>query len=346
MTNPKGARTAIDGLLKRGLDLYGRNDVEQAVQCWRQVLALSPNDQQAIDYLECAGASPEPLPGGAEVIDLDRLRAHPPAIERAPFGDSNAPAATDERAEHDIVFDDESSLPPGVEGVRRKAPSSPTRRFIENLLRNGRYEEALAMLYQARASNPSDPKLSKSIRLMRERLVLHYTSELDNLDLVPVANGGVAPRPEDGAHGDALHEDDPVSQEERQVLGLIDGISNYGDIVSTCSLGRLATLRILCKLQAAGLLQRQEEPPSESQSIPKSHAPDADGDSFPREAEPAPEPAPEVDGYAQLFSEATTAYLVRDLKRAEELFEQCHRERPEDRRVLHNLNALRRKLNQ
>jgi hypothetical protein len=50
------------------------------------------------------------------------------------------------------------------------------------------------------------------------------------------------------------------------------------------------------------------------------------------------------DGFDSLFAQATEAYLLRDYQRAVDLFTQCSLLRPEDRRVLHNLKALQRRL--
>lgn len=50
------------------------------------------------------------------------------------------------------------------------------------------------------------------------------------------------------------------------------------------------------------------------------------------------------EDYASLFKRATEAYMVRDFGRAIQLFTQCHEQRPDDRRALHNLNTLKRRM--
>jgi len=50
------------------------------------------------------------------------------------------------------------------------------------------------------------------------------------------------------------------------------------------------------------------------------------------------------EDYPSLFKRATEAYMIRDFELAIQLFEKCHRERPDDRRPLYNLNALRRRM--
>lgn len=56
--------------------------------------------------------------------------------------------------------------------------------------------------------------------------------------------------------------------------------------------------------------------------------------------EDGPSPPP---GFARLMEEATASYLRRDLARTEELLQQCLALRPSDKRVLQNLERVRRK---
>jgi hypothetical protein len=53
-------------------------------------------------------------------------------------------------------------------------------------------------------------------------------------------------------------------------------------------------------------------------------------------------PAPSAD-FTQLLEEATASYLRRDLARTEQLLQQCLALRPGDKRVLQNLERVRRK---
>ena len=58
MAESPAERTAR--LLAEGLELFGQDRIEQAVACWREVLALDPTHREARDYLESAGASAAP----------------------------------------------------------------------------------------------------------------------------------------------------------------------------------------------------------------------------------------------------------------------------------------------
>jgi hypothetical protein len=60
MPESRAERTAR--LLAEGLELFGEDQVERAIACWRAVLALDPTHREARDYLESAGA-PVAAPG-------------------------------------------------------------------------------------------------------------------------------------------------------------------------------------------------------------------------------------------------------------------------------------------
>lgn len=313
-------------LLSRGLEHYGRDEIDEAIRCWRQVLELDPKHPVARDYLESAGISVE-VAQQAEIIDFDAARAqlatqhaHEPAPEP-----------------HDPPFEQEE---------------------LEELLRQRRYEDALRRLYLARARRPDDPSISRSIGLLRDRLVMDYASRLGNLDRVP----SVTP----GGHVNAL------TTEERHVLSLVDGVSSYGDIVAASTVGRLPTLRVLCTFLERGTITAEPPgPPTTRSGMHPRQAvngegrerwtipPRSDSNAPPPVTQRPPERPPvssmliadnrvedpkEDDGYGALFQRATEAYLVRDFDLAVALFTECTRKRPEDPRPYHNLKALKRRI--
>jgi hypothetical protein len=55
----------IARLMAEGLDHYGQDRVERAVESWREVLRLDPGHSEARDYLRSAGYEGEPAGGGA-----------------------------------------------------------------------------------------------------------------------------------------------------------------------------------------------------------------------------------------------------------------------------------------
>jgi hypothetical protein len=64
----------IARLMAEGLDLYGQDQIERAVACWRAVLKLAPHHEVARDYLEVAG------------FGVDRPDAKRPPAGAAPLG--------------------------------------------------------------------------------------------------------------------------------------------------------------------------------------------------------------------------------------------------------------------
>lgn len=60
-------------------------------------------------------------------------------------------------------------------------------------------------------------------------------------------------------------------------------------------------------------------------------------------AEAKAEPEPDGDELGRVFRRATAAYMARRFDEAQELFERCAELAPEDRRVAHNLERLRKR---
>lgn len=108
-------------------------------------------------------------------------------------------------------------------------------RHILELIKARRYEEALEALYEARSLRPTDPSLSRSIRHIKGRLLRRYLRSLGGLDACPSLCSQRLPEAS-------------WTEEEQEVLKLIDGISTYGDIVDISTLGRFQTLKVLRSL--------------------------------------------------------------------------------------------------
>lgn len=77
MSSDSSART-IERLMAEGLDAYGSDRVERAVECWRTVLRLDPGHEDARDFLRSAGFDDGPAErpmGGAPPVDALVLEA-------------------------------------------------------------------------------------------------------------------------------------------------------------------------------------------------------------------------------------------------------------------------------
>jgi len=121
--------------------------------------------------------------------------------------------------------------------------SSPARgRSSSKLLAERRYEEALDLL-SAPPAEPDAIEISRGIQLLKQRLVRRYLHQIGNLDHVP--NLAISQR---GRRARKL------TEEQTEVLRLIDGISSYGDIAHESRLGRFETFRTLSTLVFEGVL--------------------------------------------------------------------------------------------
>jgi len=75
----------IARLMAQGLDHYGQDEIERAVACWRDVLALDPRHEVARDYLEVAGfatGAAEKPAAGTPRLALELLREARALMER------------------------------------------------------------------------------------------------------------------------------------------------------------------------------------------------------------------------------------------------------------------------
>ncbi|KYF56424.1 TRP-like protein [Sorangium cellulosum] len=223
-----------------------------------------------------------------------------------------------------------------TEPESRAIPKSvPVREEVVRLVREKRYEEALAVLYRARAESPGDRELQTSIERIKEFLAGAYAKRLGGLDQVagpiPVAAG---------RSPDAL-----------MVARYIDGSSTFDDIVQMCPLGKLRTLQVLVGLYTGREVASpfSEATPPSWRRAPSPSSPDLASDAGPptmptrgleqRAPEPPPASAPftlrvveteEDRRYREAFSRGTAAFVQRRFAEAVEAFEACVKMRPGD----------------
>jgi tetratricopeptide (TPR) repeat protein len=197
------------------------------------------------------------------------------------------------------------------------------------LLREKRYEEALARLYQARAESPGSVELQKGIDQVKEFLIGAYAKRLGGLDQVAKP---IAPAP--GRSPDMV-----------LIARYVDGATTYGDLAEISPLGRLRTLQVLIEMYAPKLADSEAQSgarPLESLSEPKLRV------ELPRVEEPEPETArsgsslpppvsappvddsPEAREYRAAFGRGTAAFIQQRFADAIEAFEACARIKPGD----------------
>jgi len=315
--------TPVKQLLKRGLDHYGRNEIADAIRCWQEALSLAPDEPLARDYLESAGVELQQHRAHAKILDFAGPRAQLVRNVAKSAPSSGEVPTTLERSAHN----------------KRRATE------LEALLRDKRYEEALTLLRSVQREAPDDLRVERSIRLLSDRLCSVYERRLTELTLVPYL---VQP---------------PVraSSEELRVMALVDGQRSYAEIVSESPLDRLSSLRALCALSEGkcfSLNGPDSVPPTARSLVPGMELRATMDNAFGHHRSGlATEPSPTSgvidtgpssqrsgDAHAELFRRATEAYLVRNFELAFQLFGECCRQWPDDRRSLHNLNVLKRRI--
>ncbi|MGC4092748.1 MAG: TRP-like protein [Polyangiaceae bacterium] len=211
------------------------------------------------------------------------------------------------------------------------------------LLRDKRYEEALAALYRARSESPSDPHVQKSIEQVKEFLIGAYAKRLGGLDRV----AALLPR-------SALRSPDSVL-----LARYVDGASTFDDLTQVCPLGKLRTLQVLLGLYAGKEPPRIEaEAPTSGVRLPEE--PLSATSARVEDETPAPDTArsasvaavvrnlesEESRRYKESFAAGTAAFVQHRYQEAVDAFEACLRLRPTDqaadvmlRRALRDLGS-------
>ncbi len=216
------------------------------------------------------------------------------------------------------------------------------------LLREKRYEEALARLYQARAETPDSVELQKGIDQVKEFLTGAYARRLGGLDQVAKQLAPVAGR----------------SPDVVLLSRYIDGVTTYADLTAICPLGRLRTLQVLVEMYAPKTLGPT---PADAAAQSGARPLEALSDSRMRvelvvAEEPVPETArsgssappppasvpvdnsPEAREYRAAFARGTAAFIQHRFADAIEAFEACAQLRPGDAAADVMLRRARRDL--
>lgn len=115
---------------------------------------------------------------------------------------------------------------------RGSDPRPPGSDQVIALVRDRRYEEALQLLRAMDAMRPHDRSIHASIRGISEKLADVYAHRLGGLDAILQASAAA----------------EVAGVEARAILDLVDGRATVGDITRSSHLGKLDTLRVLCRL--------------------------------------------------------------------------------------------------
>ncbi|HKO53786.1 MAG TPA: TRP-like protein [Polyangiaceae bacterium] len=222
------------------------------------------------------------------------------------------------------------------------------------LLREKRYEEALARLYQARADTPGSVEVQRGIDQVKEFLIGAYAKRLGGLDKIAKPSANAAGR----------------SPDVVLLSRYIDGLTTYGDLAEICPLGRMRTLQVLIEMYAPkssasssgdqeahsgprALLQASEPQARVEITIPVEEPAPQTARSGPPPPPSASAPAsaqvddsPEAREYRAAFGRGTAAFIQSRFADAVEAFQACAALRPGDaaaevmlRRARHDLES-------
>lgn len=207
------------------------------------------------------------------------------------------------------------------------------------LLRERRFDDALALLYKAKAATPADTEIQTAIDQLKDFLITNCAKQLGGLDKV------APPLPRQA----------PKTPAAMMLAQYIDGRATFGDIAQVCPLGQLRTLQTLVELYASRSLHAVDLAPPTSGLRAPSYARRADEEehsrsrsrtpsappSRPPSAHPSPSTAPGLGTFVaestedfrfkELFANGTAAFIQRRFKDAVDAFEECMRLRPEDK---------------
>jgi hypothetical protein len=219
-------------------------------------------------------------------------------------------------------------MTPGAE-----ASAALVRSDVLVLLREKRYEEALARLYQARAESPGSVELQKGIDQVKEFLIGAYAKRLGGLDQVAKQMPPAAGR----------------SPDMVLLSRYIDGATSYGDLAEICPLGRMRTLQVLVDMYApkSGASGEREahSGPRPLEAVPSSALPRVEvvtpteepmpetarsGSSLPPPGSARLDDTPEAREYRDAFGRGTAAFIQKRFADAVAAFEECGRLRPGD----------------
>ncbi len=227
-----------------------------------------------------------------------------------------------------------------------RAPDTPVlvepslRQQLVELMNAGRHEEALALLYRARAAEPERTEIQQGIHHLKALLVRSYAARLGGLDRV------VPPLPEG-----------PRTAELLMLSRYIDGASTFGDIAEAYPLGRVQTLQLMVKLYASedsatGLdvplssILPGSSPASREYAVSSSFRSRALSEEPAPETSRSPSSAParglgtttfsepeseDARRYKEAFARGTTAFVQERFEEAVEAFGACVELRENDR---------------
>lgn len=198
------------------------------------------------------------------------------------------------------------------------APPTMDKSAFLQLLREQRYEDALTVLMKLRGAAPDNGSVSRGIQHLKEKVLDGYLVRLGNLDRAPTRGSPTR----------------PFTAEESVLVRLVDGTSTLADLLESSTLGKLVSARLLTQLLDEGVLVLPHERPRLRLVVE------------PEPVEPPRAAAVAAPSFDALLEQAGDLCLSRHFDEALAVYERCARLQPDHPRVRHNLERLRKLIQQ
>ena len=210
----------IRRLMAEGLDHYALGQAEAAVVCWRRVLEIELDHEEARDYLRAAEVDVEP-PGNEGA---------------ASSADDGAPAAR-------VAAATETPARPPV-GDPANGSADPLLGEAIALLRAGELQAAVDLIESAGSDDPDALELHAYLELARSRLVRIYRGRVGSADGIPTLRISQA---------EVLKFNLPA--QAGFLLSLVDGATSTRSLLDLAGMDPFDGLRALSSLLDAGILE-------------------------------------------------------------------------------------------
>jgi tetratricopeptide (TPR) repeat protein len=232
--------SAIDKYLEEGLNLYGLGKFKEAIECWKKVLELDPNNSLAKDYIESAGGEVS----RAEESPPERLEEPPEIIPPPPSPPSPEPEREAKIAPPPPKPEEEAKAAPSPPPPPPPEPDRKTKiNQAKGLFKEGKFELAMEMFESILSEDPDDLDVQGYYEMARNQQLKHYKSEVGELSQVP--------RVLKKASEIRKLNLDP---EQGFILSLIDGSISYDDVFSLSNMDGFKTYRIIYQLLHQGII--------------------------------------------------------------------------------------------
>lgn len=238
-------------LMERGLALYGRGDVVDAVRHWLAACQSDPRNGRAAGYIAFAtehdGIDPSELRFDSSLLRLDPDPIGPPRTNDVPDYIPNPPRTADLLGELSTSARLEASeTAPIKASYSPRAPEAPLHADPEVAAALVRLREHLGAddfsgaLEEAELILVREPNLAEATvgrRKAAENLMRMFESKVGDLLAVPVLR---------------IPADEVIwlnlNPREGFILSQVDGILRFEDILDVCGMPRLEALRVLANL--------------------------------------------------------------------------------------------------